>query len=127
MKFTDRGHVAIRAHARRGWRGGQIVIVVEDTGIGIAPDKLARVFDRYDRAGLAASARAGSGLGLAIAGQIVAQMGGHLEAASTPGEGSRFTVSLPLREVVAPAMWQRDQDRPGTGCGGGLARQVNRR
>jgi two-component system sensor histidine kinase BaeS len=79
-------------------RGDAAVVEVIDTGIGIAPEDLSHVFDRFWRAD---SSRArhtgGSGLGLAICSQLVEAHGGRVTAASTPGEGSTFAIHLPRR------------------------------
>ena len=76
---------------------GQATISAADTGPGIAPDDLARVFDRFYRADPSRTrATGGSGLGLTIARRLVEAHGGTIEAESVLGEGSRFTVRLPL-------------------------------
>ena len=75
---------------------GQATISVADTGPGIAPGDLSRVFDRFYRADPSrARATGGSGLGLTIARRLVEAHGGSIEAESTVGEGSLFTVRLP--------------------------------
>ncbi len=74
-----------------------LVIAVTDTGSGIAPADLAKVFDRFWRADTSrARATGGSGLGLAIARQLARAHGGDLTAASAPGRGSTFTLTLPI-------------------------------
>ena len=79
-----------------GTAGGSVVLCVADTGRGIAPDALPHVFDRFWRGDPARSRHTGgSGLGLSIARQIVADHGGTIEAASEPGRGSTFTITLP--------------------------------
>ena len=73
-------------------------IVVQDTGIGITPEALPRIFDRFYRADPARSRDSGgAGLGLCIAQTIAAVHGGRIEVESTPGVGSTFTLWLPLR------------------------------
>jgi two-component system, OmpR family, sensor kinase len=72
-----------------------VAITVSDTGIGIAASDLLRIFDRFYRAENARS-RLGAGLGLAIAQRIAEQHGGELRVESELGQGSRFTVTLPL-------------------------------
>jgi signal transduction histidine kinase len=74
---------------------GHLAIVVADTGIGIPPDELDRVFDRFYRADTSrARASGGFGLGLAIVRDLVQVMGGTVSATSAPGEGSQFRVVL---------------------------------
>jgi signal transduction histidine kinase len=79
---------------------------VRDTGIGIPPEHLPHVFDRFYRCDPSRSrATGGSGLGLAIVRQIVAAHEGTVTAASEPGRGSTFTVRLPLdAEQPRPAI-----------------------
>ena len=94
IKFTDRGgQVRVAAEAAEGaWR-----IVVADSGIGIPPDELGRLFERFYRASNAERAgRPGSGLGLAVVKEIVELHGGRVEVASTPGLGTTVTAWLPL-------------------------------
>lgn len=74
---------------------GQAVLRVRDTGIGIDPSDLPHIFERFYRADRARS-RQGTGLGLSIAQTLVEHLGGHITAESTPGEGSTFSVWLPL-------------------------------
>jgi signal transduction histidine kinase len=72
-------------------------IAVSDTGIGIPAEALPRVFDRFYRADQTRSREAGgTGLGLCIAKTIALAHGGTITVRSTPGEGSTFTVALPL-------------------------------
>jgi two-component system sensor histidine kinase BaeS len=74
---------------------GKVVIKVSDTGIGIDPEDLLRVFDRFYRSDQSrARDTGGSGLGLAIARDLLSAMGGSITAESTPGVGSVFLVSL---------------------------------
>ena len=83
---------------RVGREDGAAVLSVRDRGIGIPEGELERVFERSYRASNAGD-RPGNGLGLAAARQIVEELGGRLTAASREGEGSEFTVTLPLRGV----------------------------
>lgn len=77
--------------------GGDLIVEVADTGTGISPDDLPRIFDRFWRADKSRSRRTGgSGLGLPIARQLVEAHGGHVTAASVPGQGSVFTIWLPV-------------------------------
>jgi signal transduction histidine kinase len=74
---------------------GEARVVVSDSGPGIEPEDLPRIFDRFYR-GSSADSTDGSGLGLSIAQRIAEQHGGHIDADSEPHRGSRFTVTLPL-------------------------------
>ena len=74
---------------------GQAVLRVRDTGIGIEPDDLLHIFERFYRADRARS-RQGTGLGLSIAQAEVARLGGRITTESKPGKGSTFSVWLPL-------------------------------
>jgi two-component system sensor histidine kinase BaeS len=78
-----------------------VEVQVRDTGSGIAPEELPRVFDRFYRADAARERSGGTGLGLAIVRMIVDQHEGEIHAASTPGAGSIFTVRLPIARVTA--------------------------
>ena len=74
-----------------------MLILVRDTGIGIAADQLERIFEPFVQVAASRSARQeGVGLGLAISRDLAAGMGGTLSAESVPGRGSTFTLSLPL-------------------------------
>ena len=68
-----------------------------DTGSGISPDELPRIFDRFWR-GRGATGVAGSGIGLAVVAELVRAHGGTVNAASTPGRGTTITVTLPRAE-----------------------------
>ena len=73
------------------------VLSVADTGVGIEPDHLPRIFDRFYRVDRARSRRqGGTGLGLAIVKRVAEAHGGHVDVESRPGRGSRFVVTLPL-------------------------------
>ena len=91
MKFSDRGgKVAIRLADG----GDHAVVTVSDTGCGISEADLPHIFERLYRCD-ASRSRPGSGLGLTLAAAIVRVHGGTITAASTPGRGSSFTVTLP--------------------------------
>jgi CheY-like chemotaxis protein/anti-sigma regulatory factor (Ser/Thr protein kinase) len=97
VKFTpDRGRVDVIARQV----GGEVWVVVRDTGIGIAPDDQASIFEEFRQAGrLSTSSREGTGLGLALARKFVELHGGRLWVESRVGVGSTFTFTLP----AAPA------------------------
>jgi two-component system sensor histidine kinase CiaH len=88
-------------------RGGYGVLEVADTGEGIAPQHLSRIFDRFYRADKARSrAEGGTGLGLAIAKMLIDAHHGEISVSSAPGLGTRITVRLPL-EGQAPSLGRR--------------------
>lgn len=78
--------------------GGECRLTVADTGVGIAPDDLPRLFDRFYRADKARANTGGSGLGLSIVQSIVTAHGGQVAVESELGQGSRFTVTLPQED-----------------------------
>jgi signal transduction histidine kinase len=100
-KYTDAGG-RIRVRAER--QGDQVAVRVADTGIGIAPELLPRVFDLFVQAdGLAERANGGLGVGLALVKALAQLHGGTVEAHSDgPGRGSEFTLRLPLAPAAAP-------------------------
>jgi signal transduction histidine kinase len=93
IKYTPAGGT-VEVHVAAGPRGA--VLTVRDTGIGIPPEHLPHVFERFYRVDRARSrADGGTGLGLSIARTIVQAHGGEIELGSTPGEGTVCTVTLP--------------------------------
>ena len=96
VKFTERGAIGITARVRRGW----VEIEVRDTGIGIAAADLAHIFEEFRQVDSNLSRRhGGAGLGLAIAQRLAEQMGGAISVRSALGEGSVFTLCLPVAQA----------------------------
>jgi PAS domain S-box-containing protein len=94
VKFSDHGGAITVATARAG---AEIVISVRDEGMGIAPDDMERIFQRFERVETGISGRTvGTGLGLAIVSEIIDLHHGRVEVASTIGEGSTFSIRLPV-------------------------------
>jgi signal transduction histidine kinase/ActR/RegA family two-component response regulator len=95
LKFTEHGSVDVRLHFRPAGDESQLIIEVEDTGIGIAPEALPYLFERFTQVDASAvRRRGGSGLGLSIAREVVQRMGGEIRVQSTPGKGSCFTATV---------------------------------
>ena len=87
-----------RVQVRLAADGRQAILTVSDTGIGVDPNDLPNIFERFYRADTARTGKsAGAGLGLAICREIVRIHGGTIDVVSTAGEGTTFTVRLPLR------------------------------
>jgi signal transduction histidine kinase len=112
IKYTsDGGQITCECLARAGhelveaaWpgsaglpAGGWVALRVVDTGIAISPQDLPHIFERFYRVQSQGNIP-GTGLGLSIARELVELHGGHIAAASTPGEGSIFAIYLPLLE-----------------------------
>jgi hypothetical protein len=93
VKYNRRGGW-VRVSAQR--RGERAVVSVRDNGLGIAPARMAQLFQPFNRAGREASGIEGTGLGLALVKLLVEQMGGAVELDSVEGEGSEFRLVLPL-------------------------------
>ncbi len=97
VKFTDQGHVMVEVSGRKRGEIAEIEIAVSDTGCGIPEDKQLAVFEEFEQVdGSAERRHDGAGLGLAISKRMVEAMGGKIRLESKVGEGSRFTVNLPL-------------------------------
>ena len=108
VKFTAQGEVTLRV-VLLTWENGslRVRLDVSDTGVGIAPESQARIFEEFTQEDVSTTRRfGGTGLGLSIARQIVELMGGRLALASAPGMGSTFSFELvlPLSDPAAPAM-----------------------
>jgi len=100
VKFTDQGSVAIDIECE----GQALVLRVCDTGIGIPPDRLDDIFERFVQADSSMTRRyGGSGLGLAICKDLITLMGGDIAVESVQGAGTTFTVTLPLARMDAQA------------------------
>ncbi|MGI4832342.1 MAG: ATP-binding protein [Janthinobacterium lividum] len=108
IKFTERGSVALHLSLVAELPALRIVrFEVHDTGIGIKPEALARIFDSFAQAYADTTRRfGGTGLGLTISQALVSQLGGELAVASDYGQGSTFSFTLPLPVAAAPAPGQ---------------------
>lgn len=96
VKFTNQGTVAVRARAE----GARVRIEVEDSGIGIKPEDLTVIFEKFRQSeSFLTRNHQGTGLGLALASNLVEHMGGEIGVTSIPGEGSTFYLVLPVNAV----------------------------
>lgn len=100
IKFTPEGG---RVDMRLGTEGQNAVLIVEDSGIGIAPEDQGRIFERFYRVDKARSRQlGGTGLGLSIVKHVALAHGGNVSLKSAPGRGSTFRVQIPLRRSAGP-------------------------
>jgi PAS domain S-box-containing protein len=113
LKFTEQGEVRVCLDHD----GEALTLAVSDTGIGIAPDRLAHLFERFEQADASTTRRyGGTGLGLAICWQLAELMGGRVDVQSVLGEGSTFTVTLPIARTSQTAgPVKRDVEPPAQG------------
>ncbi len=104
VKFTDDGHVHVSASIAQSASDLVLTVIIEDTGIGIAPDKLDHVFERFSQAEASTTRRfGGTGLGLTISKLLAEQMGGGITVTSTEGKGARFTLTARLLPATCSA------------------------
>ncbi|MGI4739491.1 MAG: response regulator [Janthinobacterium lividum] len=105
IKFTSSGGVRLRSQlVAQGASELHVRFEVHDSGMGIELEALGRIFEQFTQAHADTSRRyGGTGLGLSISQALVAQLGGRLDVASTPGVGSTFSFTLPLARANAPA------------------------
>jgi signal transduction histidine kinase/ActR/RegA family two-component response regulator len=100
VKFTEEGEIVVSV----GWDGTCLSVAVSDTGCGIPPDRLSQVFNSFEQADVGTTRRhGGTGLGLSISRKLAEIMGGSLTLASVEGQGSTFTLSLPMEAVEGEA------------------------
>jgi PAS domain S-box-containing protein len=104
-KFTDHGTITLTAGREGNGGGDWLVFQVADSGIGMTPEQMGRLFEAFAQADASTSRKyGGTGLGLAITRRFCQMMGGDVRVTSDPGKGSTFTVRLPATvDVPAPA------------------------
>jgi len=101
VKFTERGAVSLRVAATGQTGGMRLAVEVEDSGPGIAPEELDKVFEIFEQTESGRRSKGGTGLGMAISREYARMMGGDLTVTSRPGEGSLFRLEIPVE--VGPA------------------------
>ncbi|MCS7066595.1 MAG: ATP-binding protein [Fimbriimonadales bacterium] len=101
IKFTEQGEVAVRIHPLES----EIRFAVQDTGIGIPPDRIASIFEPFTQADSSTTRKyGGTGLGLTICKRLAELMGGRIGVESVLGRGSTFYVDLPLPPAETPPL-----------------------
>jgi len=111
-KFTQNGQVTVSAERRTSGEREDIVMRIQDTGIGIAPERLPHLFEKFNAADdYTTSKYGGTGLGLALSRKLCRLMGGDLSVASELGAGSCFTISIPaIAAPIDPSARGPDED-----------------
>jgi signal transduction histidine kinase len=106
LKFTSAsGHVEVNLRQDEA----AVSLVVEDTGIGIAPEHLPHIFERFFQ--VPGGGRGGTGLGLTIVKELVERQGGRIDVRSEPGKGSRFEVMFPRHKPLESEEAHEDSGR----------------
>jgi signal transduction histidine kinase/DNA-binding response OmpR family regulator len=110
VKFTELGEVVVSVAGERGeGRTWHLNIAVRDTGIGIPPDRMNRLFESFSQVDASTTRRfGGTGLGLAISRRLIELMGGEVTVESEEGKGSTFHIVLEAEEAEVPARIGRD-------------------
>ncbi|MBK7189128.1 MAG: hypothetical protein IPH86_10715 [bacterium] len=115
IKFTETGTIRVFcSHLETLPQGQKLRFEVQDTGVGIAPEVLTRLFRPFSQADMSTTRRyGGTGLGLSISSRLVEMMGGQLEVQSEPGRGSRFHCELVLERSRQPVAARDDRQPEG--------------
>ncbi len=112
-KFTEEGHIDVRVRLRKEEEGvSWIEFSVQDTGIGIAAEKIDLIFQKFRQVNANGHKQKGTGLGLAITHQLVDLQGGTIAVDSTEGQGTTFTVTLPFQRSDVDPIGHSRQIQP---------------
>ncbi len=112
VKFTEQGGIGLRLRVDRKDVSGPILRVeIEDTGPGISPDDLGRLFRHFEQTKTGQQTGTGTGLGLAISREFARLMGGDITVSSHVGQGSVFVIDIPLKEGQAESAQPKDNSR----------------
>jgi signal transduction histidine kinase/CheY-like chemotaxis protein len=110
IKFTSQGEVRLEVQRANATT---LLMKVSDTGIGISPSRISSIFEPFTQADGAINRQfGGTGLGLTITLHLVQLMGGRIDVASQPGQGSEFTIRLPIQEVPMSDVRERGTPAP---------------
>jgi CheY-like chemotaxis protein len=117
VKFTDSGKVSLRVQpapdtGEAGATTARLRFEVTDSGIGMSPEQLQRIFQPFEQVATAQRREGGTGLGLAISQQLVRLMGGRIDVASAPGKGSTFWFDIDVPIAAAGPASVAPQDTP---------------
>jgi PAS domain S-box-containing protein len=113
-KFTERGVIGLRVAREESAGRAWVVFDVSDTGIGMTPEQMGKLFQPFSQAEAATARRyGGTGLGLALTRRFCQMMGGDVSVVSEPGRGSTFTVRLPAEVAEAEPAAHRPAETPG--------------
>ncbi|WP_100642937.1 ATP-binding protein [Alteromonas facilis] len=97
VKFTEKGSVKLIFKVTSEDTNGVLSVIVKDTGVGISPDKLNAIFEQFSQEDVSTTRKfGGTGLGLSISRQLCHLMGGDIKVASEHGQGTQFTIKLPV-------------------------------
>ncbi len=114
-KFTENGRITLRVERERATGGDWLAVAVEDTGIGMTPEQLRRLFERFTQADETTTRKfGGTGLGLALSRAFARLLGGDITVTSTEGEGTCFTLRVPAVAPVRDVAEVADPDLEGT-------------
>ncbi len=116
VKFTETGGISLRAKIKNSDKGSLLVVEVEDTGCGIAPEEQDAVFQAFKQTVAGIEAKGGTGLGLAISQEYIILLGGTITLQSEPGKGSLFSFSIPVEPAESNCSTGGQEKIPAVVC-----------